>query len=107
MRTGPQVPSPSPDSQSSFAVRFDADARSFAATANETLVAAAARAGIDMPTSCRNGTCRTCMCRLRSGEIAYRIQWPGLLPEEKDEGWILPCIAYPRSDLVLEAPRRR
>jgi ferredoxin len=107
MRTGPEVPSPSPDPQPSFTVRLDADARSFAATGDETLVAAAARAGIEMPTSCRNGTCRTCMCRLRSGAIAYRIQWPGLLPEEKDEGWILPCIAYARSDLVLETPRRR
>jgi ferredoxin len=107
MRTGREVPSPSPDPQSSFTVRLDADARSFAATGDETLVAAAARAGIEMPASCRNGTCRTCMCRLRSGEIAYRIQWPGLLPEEKDEGWILPCIAYARSDLVLDPPRRR
>jgi ferredoxin len=47
------------------------------------------------------------MCQVRSGEVAYRIQWPGLLPEEKEEGWILPCIAYARSDLVLEPPRRR
>ena len=107
MRTGPEVRSPAPDPQPSFSVRFDADARSFAATGDETLVVAAAGAGIEMPTSCRNGTCRTCMCRVRSGEIAYRIQWPGLLLEEKEEGWIVPCIAYARSDLVLEAPRRR
>jgi ferredoxin len=107
MRTGPEVSPPRPVPASPFAVRFETDARSFTAAPDETLVAAAARAGIELPTSCRNGTCRTCMCQVRSGEIAYRIQWPGLLPEEKNEGWILPCIAYARSDLVLDGPRRR
>jgi ferredoxin len=106
MRTGPEVPSPSPDPPLHFVVRFEGETRTFTAAADETVVAAAARAGIEVPTSCRNGTCRTCMCRLRSGEIAYRIQWPGLLAEEKAEGWILPCIAYARSDLVLEPARR-
>jgi len=42
------------------------------------------------------------MCRLLSGTIAYRIEWPGLSAEEKAEGWILPCVAYAQSDLVLE-----
>ncbi|RYF40147.1 MAG: 2Fe-2S iron-sulfur cluster binding domain-containing protein, partial [Comamonadaceae bacterium] len=31
------------------------------------LLQAAATAGLDMPSSCRNGTCRTCICRLESG----------------------------------------
>ena len=35
--------------------------------------------------SCRNGTCRTCLCRLDSGQIAYEIEWPGLTREEKAE----------------------
>jgi ferredoxin len=34
-------------------------------------------AGIRMPNSCRNGSCRTCMCKLSTGEIAYQIEWPG------------------------------
>ncbi|ALU91891.1 membrane protein [Herbaspirillum rubrisubalbicans] len=61
-------------------------------------------AGIRMPNSCRNGTCRTCMCKLSTGEIAYQIEWPGLTREEKAEGWLLPCVAEARSDLVLEVP---
>ncbi|HEY1230294.1 MAG TPA: 2Fe-2S iron-sulfur cluster-binding protein, partial [Ramlibacter sp.] len=51
--------------------------------------------------SCRNGTCRTCLRQLRSGEVAYRIEWPGVLADEREAGWFLPCVAYPRSDLVL------
>ena len=32
------------------------------------------------------------------------IDWPGLTPEEIAEGCVLPCVAYPASDVVLEAP---
>lgn len=59
---------------------------------------------VRLPNSCRNGTCRTCMCMLSSGEVAYQIEWPGLTREEKAEGWILPCVAEARSDLVIEEP---
>ena len=59
---------------------------------------------VAMASSCRNGTCRTCMCRLVSGSIDYQIEWPGLSPEEKEEGWFLPCVAVPTSDLILSLP---
>jgi len=72
-----------------------------------SLMEAARDAGIVLPRSCRNGTCRTCICRLREGEIRYRIEWPGLAPEEKREGWILPCVALAQSDLTIEAPGAR
>ena len=43
------------------------------------------------------------MTQLVSGHVAYRIEWPGLLAEEKADGWILPCVAYPQTDLVILA----
>ncbi len=43
------------------------------------------------------------MLRLEQGRVRYQIEWPGLLAEEKAEGWILPCVACPESDLVLAA----
>jgi ferredoxin len=60
--------------------------------------------GVRLPSSCRNGTCRTCMCRLLSGQVSYRIEWPGLSADEKNDGYILPCVAYPESDLVIDVP---
>ena len=48
--------------------------------------------------------CRACIVHLVQGDVAYRIEWPGLLPEEKQQGWILPCVAMARSDLVLAMP---
>ncbi|CAM3794413.1 2Fe-2S ferredoxin-type domain-containing protein [Bordetella sputigena] len=76
----------------------------FQAGADEALVAAAARAGIRLPASCRNGTCRTCMCFLVEGEVAYPGGRPGLTAEEMSEGWILPCVGRARGDLRIEVP---
>jgi ferredoxin len=72
---------------------------------DQPLMAGARAAGIELPSSCRNGTCRACMCRLVSGQVAYRIDWPGLSADEKHEGWILPCVAHALSDVIIEAPK--
>ncbi|MFZ6775525.1 2Fe-2S iron-sulfur cluster-binding protein [Undibacterium sp. Ji83W] len=69
-----------------------------------SLLEAALLEGIRIPNSCRNGTCRTCMCKMLAGEIKYQIDWPGLSLEEKQEGWILPCVAQACSDVVLDVP---
>lgn len=76
----------------------------FAAPPGVPLVTAAQQAGIRLARSCRNGTCRACLCQLRAGQIDYSIEWPGLSADEKAEGCILPCVARALSDLVIEAP---
>ncbi|WP_077033584.1 2Fe-2S iron-sulfur cluster-binding protein [Pelomonas sp. KK5] len=78
---------------------------SFACAADQTLLMAALDAGIQLPSSCRNGTCRSCIAKLLDGRIEHRIKWPGLSLEEKQEGWILPCVACPRSPVAIEAPQ--
>ena len=75
-----------------------------AAPAAQPLLLSALQAGIVLESSCRNGTCRSCLRRLASGQVVYRIDWPGLSAEEKADGYILPCVAYPVSDLVMAAP---
>ena len=67
-----------------------------------TLLEAAEMSRVQLPSSCRNGTCRTCICQLISGQVAYTVEWPGLSAEEKAEGLVLPCVARPLSDVVLE-----
>ena len=70
----------------------------------ETLWWAARHAGIRLPRSCLNGTCRACLCQLQSGEVNYTIEWPGLSTDEKAAGLILPCVARALSDVVLLVP---
>jgi ferredoxin len=79
----------------------------FPASPARALLASAARAGVVLPSSCRNGTCRACLCRLVQGQVRYSVEWPGLSAEEKQEGFILPCVAHPRTALVIEAPAAR
>jgi ferredoxin len=95
------LPDPLPDS-AGFAARLDPQGVVFTAPAGLPLLLAAQQAGLGLRSSCRNGTCRSCICRLSSGQVVYRIEWPGLSAEEKQQGYILPCVAYPASDVVLD-----
>jgi ferredoxin len=73
--------------------------------AGQTLLQAALAHGVRLPSSCRNGSCRSCICQLQHGQVAYTIAWPGLLAEEKREGWLLPCVAIAAAgDLTINAP---
>lgn len=78
-----------------------AEAQPFDAFSNQTLLQAMESGGVDWPSSCRNGTCRTCLGQLLTGEVAYRVDWPGLSPEEHAAQCVLPCVAEPRSDVRL------
>ena len=44
-------------------LRFEADA-------GTSVLLAAQAAGIKLPISCRNGTCRACMCLMLEGSVA-------------------------------------
>ena len=76
----------------------------FDAWKNLTLLDAMEQGGLQWPSSCRSGTCRTCLSRLVQGEVRYEMEWPGLTPEEKAEGCVLPCVAYPVTDVALQDP---
>jgi ferredoxin len=52
--------------------------------------------------SCRNGSCRTCIGQLLEGTVRYEVEWPGLSAEEKAEGYVLPCVAKPCSNVKLK-----
>ena len=92
------------DRAGGYRLRLEPSGWEMAAPASRTLLTAASRGGIRLPSSCRNGSCRTCLSRLRSGRVRYGVEWPGLSAEEKADGWTLPCVAHPMSDLVLESP---
>jgi ferredoxin len=79
----------------------------FDAAAAHSVLQAAEAAGIELPSACRNGTCRTCLCRLHSGTVAYAIEWPGVSAEEIAEGYFLPCVSSATSDLVVDQPQAR
>ena len=102
---GPDAPPPATDAAATqpllFTALVQAQGLTFDAWTDRPLLLSAEQGGIDWPSSCRNGTCRTCIGKLESGRVRYEIEWPGLSAEEKQQGCVLPCVAYPCSDLVL------
>lgn len=85
-------------------IRIQPSGLRFEQRLGRSLLESALVQSIRLPNSCRNGACRTCICKLVSGKVSYQIEWPGLSKEEKKEGWILPCVAEAQSDLVLDVP---
>ena len=93
-----------PPSPPFFIARLAPSDQQCDAWTEQPLLLSLEQGGIDWPSSCRNGSCRTCLGQLVSGRVRYSIEWPGLTAEEKAEGCILPCVALPESDLVLQDP---
>lgn len=96
-----QPESAAPVYHATFISPFEPDGQTLKVSADQPLLQSAENAGLRPESSCRNGTCRSCICQLLSGQVSYRIAWPGLSPDEKRDGYILPCVAYPASDVVL------
>ncbi|OGB30932.1 MAG: ferredoxin [Burkholderiales bacterium RIFCSPLOWO2_12_FULL_61_40] len=90
-----------PDTPTLFTARTEPEGLQVDAWSNEPLLISLEMGGSNWPSSCRNGTCRTCIGQLQSGQVRYEMEWPGLSAEEKAEGYVLPCVAFPCSDVVL------
>ncbi|HDR9586413.1 TPA: 2Fe-2S iron-sulfur cluster binding domain-containing protein [Burkholderia stabilis] len=81
------------------------DGRTFEARHDESLLDAAVRAGVPLPSECSFGACGTCRIRLVSGAVRYDEPPPGLSDDEAANGYALACQARATSDLTVSTNR--
>ena len=77
------------------------DGTTVACREDQPIVDAVEAAGMRIPIACRYGGCITCAARLVSG----RVRQPNataLNARQSRAGYVLACVARPRSDVVLE-----
>jgi ring-1,2-phenylacetyl-CoA epoxidase subunit PaaE len=78
-------------------VLVDGRRRTFTMTMNdETVLDAAARAGVELPFSCRAGVCSTCRTKVIRGEVAMAQNY-ALEDWELEQGYVLACQSRVKS----------
>lgn len=75
---------------------------SFEVATDETILQAGLRQHLALPFGCQSGGCASCRVRKLEGEVEYPVPPPALSEAEIAAGYILMCLARPRSDLVID-----
>ncbi|VVE31554.1 2Fe-2S iron-sulfur cluster-binding protein [Pandoraea soli] len=79
--------------------------RSFEATSDETILEAARRAGVVLPSECEFGGCGTCRVKLAQGQVRYEDTPDALSQDEAEAGYALLCQAHACADLTISTER--
>ncbi len=85
------------------AIFFAESGKTVACDGQASILEVSQQAGINIRSGCLQGVCGACKKRKRKGQIRYEAQPDGLEQNEQEQGYILPCIAYPVDKVEIDA----
>ncbi|MCA3778145.1 MAG: hybrid-cluster NAD(P)-dependent oxidoreductase [Burkholderia sp.] len=98
----PAPAAPADDASSeTFTIKLSRSSRTFTVNATDTVLSAARKAGVAIPSSCSQGICGTCKTKVLEGTVEMQHNG-GIRDREVQKGFRLLCCSRPTSDLVLE-----
>lgn len=82
-------------------IQTDKGEKTIECPADKTILDAADEAGMDLPFSCRSGTCSSCAGKVLKGTVSQDDQQ--MLDEAQiKKGFALLCVSYPTSDCTIK-----
>lgn len=86
-----------------YQVQLKTSGKTFSVEADETVLEAALRQGINLPYGCKNGACGSCKGKCIEGKIHHGDHSQSALSaSDETAGSTLLCCAHPQSDLLIE-----
>ena len=79
---------------------LDGDQHEVVLEADETILEAALRIGLDAPYACQGGSCCTCRALLEKGQVEMAVNY-ALSSSEVKQGYILTCQSRPKTPNVV------
>ncbi len=86
-----------------YQVQLKTSGKTFSVEADETVLEAALRQGINLPYGCKNGACGSCKGKCIEGKIRHGDHSQSALSAaDETAGSTLLCCAHPQTDLLIE-----
>jgi ferredoxin-NADP reductase len=83
-------------------IRLSRSGLTYRTSSGEMLLESAEQNGVLIPSGCRQGKCGTCATRLLSGKVQMQNE-EAMTEQMRRQGFILPCVSRPLSDVTLDA----
>ncbi|WP_417452601.1 FAD-binding oxidoreductase [Kiloniella sp.] len=89
------------DDDAKSSVSFQRSKKDTRVQESDTILTAAKKTGLHIPSACQFGVCGTCKVKKVSGEV-HMMHNGGITQEQIDDGYVLACCSNPLGDVVID-----
>lgn len=99
----PEAPAKPPEVSQPAVIYFAKSGKEINCDGQQFILDIAEQEGVNIPSSCRSGTCGTCKQKLLEGEVKYEGEPEALEDSDREQGFILTCISHPVGRVAIDA----